>query len=119
MDEALGGGSGDVLRARRCEGRLMAAATGSDVAVRDIPRIDHREAMHLAETENARLREVLDGLAADDWSGPTDCTHWDVRAIVVHLIASAQAQANPVEFARQVVAGRRHIKRLDYATHWV
>jgi len=97
----------------------MPAATGSEIALSDLPRIDHHEAMELAEIENARLLDALGELTAEDWSVRTDCAHWDVRAIAVHLIASAQAQANPLEFARQVAAGRRHIKRLDYATHWV
>jgi len=97
----------------------MPAAAGSEIAISDLPRIDHHEAMELAEIENARLLDALGELTADDWAARTDCAHWDVRAIAVHLIASAQAQASPVEFARQVVAGRRHIKRLDYATHWV
>jgi uncharacterized protein (TIGR03083 family) len=119
MDEAPVSGHGDVLRAHRLEAGLMPAATGAEVAIRDIPRIDHREAMQLAETENARLLDMLGEVTAEDWAAPTDCTHWDVRAIVVHLIASAQAQANPLEFARQVAAGRRHGKRLAYATHWV
>jgi hypothetical protein len=34
------------------------------------------------------------------------CSRWTVRNVVVHLIASAQAQAIPIEFVHQVVAGR-------------
>ena len=58
--------------------------------------------MRLTATENARLLDQLRGLTDEQWQAPTDCTGWTVRDVVVHLIASAQAQANPLEFLRQV-----------------
>jgi uncharacterized protein (TIGR03083 family) len=48
----------------------------------------------------------------------TDCTRWTVRDIVVHLIAAAQAQASPAEFARQVWAGRPLTRQIG-GHHWV
>jgi uncharacterized protein (TIGR03083 family) len=95
----------------------MPAGTAVDLG--GLRRIDHREAMRITATENARLLELLADLGPEDWTAPTDCTRWDVRAVALHLVASAHAQANPVEFARQAIAGRRHIRRLDDATHWV
>jgi uncharacterized protein (TIGR03083 family) len=77
--------------------------------------IGHTEAMRLAATENARLLAVLRGLTEEQWRAATDCAGWTVRDIAVHLIASAQAQASPVEFAHQVVAGRP----LAGGRHWV
>jgi uncharacterized protein (TIGR03083 family) len=85
---------------------------------RQLPGIAHAEAMHLTQTENARLLTLLRGLTSDQWQAPTDCTEWTVRDIVVHVTASAQAQANPVEFLRQVLAGRRLGTEID-AHHWV
>lgn len=86
--------------------------------VQDVPRIRHREAMGIAAVENARLGELLAALDAAAWTLPTDCTGWDVRALVVHLVASAEAQASPVEFLRQVRAGRPLTAQIG-GSHWV
>ena len=62
--------------------------------------------MQIAVVENRRFADQLAGLAADDWTKPTDCPLWDVRAVVAHVIGSAAAQASPREFIRQVRTGR-------------
>ena len=59
---------------------------------------------------------LLVDIKPDQWSLPTDCTRWDVRAIVVHLIASAEAQASAVEFVRQAVVGSRLTKQIGGIT---
>jgi uncharacterized protein (TIGR03083 family) len=84
----------------------------------EIPGIDHAEAMRITEAENARLLTALRNLTPEQWQAPTDCTGWTVRDIVVHLIASAQAQANPLEFARQLIAGRGLTAQIG-GEHWV
>jgi uncharacterized protein (TIGR03083 family) len=83
-----------------------------------IPSIDHAEAMRLTATENNRLLTQLRCLTDDQWQAPTDCARWSVRDIVVHLIASAQSQASPVEFVRQVRAGRPLTAEIG-GDHWV
>jgi uncharacterized protein (TIGR03083 family) len=83
-----------------------------------IAPIKHDEAMRLTAAENARFLDQLRGLTDEQWQAPTDCTGWTVRDIVVHLTASAQAQANPIEFARQVVAGRPLMAQIG-GVHWV
>jgi uncharacterized protein (TIGR03083 family) len=83
-----------------------------------IPAVDHAEAMQLTATENARLLTLLRRLSDEQWQAPTDCTGWTVRDVVVHLIGSAEAQANPVEFVRQVLAGRRLTAEIG-GQHWV
>ena len=83
-----------------------------------IRAVDHAEAMRLTEAENARLLAQLRELTDERWRAATDCTGWTVREIVVHLIASAQAQANPIEFARQVLTGRRLTAQIG-GQHWV
>lgn len=83
-----------------------------------IRAVDHVEAMRLTEAENARLLAQLRGLTDDQWQAATDCAGWTVRDVVVHLIASAQSQANPIEFLRQVVAGRRLRAQIG-GQHWV
>jgi uncharacterized protein (TIGR03083 family) len=87
-------------------------------AVEETPPIGHAEAMRLAEVENARLLAQVAALTGDQWSAPTDCTGWSTRDVVVHLIASAQAQASPLEFLRQVLTGRRLTVEIG-GEHWV
>jgi len=77
-----------------------------------IPRIQHDEAMAITAEENRRLGELLVEIKPDQWSLPTDCTRWDVRAIVIHLIAGAEAQASAIEFVRQAVVGSRLTKQI-------
>ena len=88
------------------------------VSAPEIPRIGHAEAMRLTATENARLLDQVRQLGPEDWTAATDCPRWNVRDMVVHLIASAQAQANPVEFARQVLTGRKLTAQIG-GRHWV
>jgi uncharacterized protein (TIGR03083 family) len=78
----------------------------------EIPRIKHDEAMAIATAENHQLWELLIGIKPDEWSLPTDCTRWDVRAIVVHLIAQTEAQASVAEFVRQTIAGRKLMEEI-------
>jgi uncharacterized protein (TIGR03083 family) len=87
-------------------------------AADQIPAIDHAEAMRLTEAENVRLLAQLRRLADEQWQSATDCTRWTIRDVVVHLIASAQAQANPIDFVRQVLAGRRLTAQIG-GEHWV
>lgn len=88
----------------------------TDVAT--IPPIPHTEAMRITAVENAAFAALLVEFRPEDWDKPTDCAGWSVRDVVVHLIASAQAQANPIEFARQVRVGRPLTAEIGGA-HWV
>jgi uncharacterized protein (TIGR03083 family) len=78
-----------------------------------IPRIQHDEAMALTAEENRRLGELLVEIKPDQWSLPTDCTRWDVRAIVVHLIAGAEAQASPGEMIKLMRAGPKLMAEIE------
>ncbi|HEX3196666.1 MAG TPA: maleylpyruvate isomerase N-terminal domain-containing protein [Propionibacteriaceae bacterium] len=68
--------------------------------------------MAITAEENRRLGALLVDIKPDQWSLPTDCTRWDVRAIVVHLIATAEAQASAIEFVPQAVVGSRLTKQI-------
>jgi uncharacterized protein (TIGR03083 family) len=68
--------------------------------------------MAITAQENRRLGALLVDIKPDQWSLPTDCTRWDVRAIVVHLIATAEAQASAIEFVPQAVVGSRLTKQI-------
>jgi uncharacterized protein (TIGR03083 family) len=87
------------------------------VDVASIRRIGHDEAMSIAAVENAKLAKALRGLDADDWAKRTDCTRWDVKGLVAHLVGSAAAQASPREFLRQVRAGRPVVAEIG-AQYW-
>jgi uncharacterized protein (TIGR03083 family) len=52
--------------------------------VETIPPITRPEVEGLARTEYQRVADQLRSLPADDWSMPTDCTTWDVRAVAGH-----------------------------------
>ncbi len=73
-------------------------------AVTDVPAIGHDEAMRIAEVEYQRLLDLVDELGLDDWARPTDCTEWDVRAVLGHLLGMLERNADKQEAARQMQA---------------
>lgn len=87
----------------------MTMLTPTDV--RSIAPLTHDEAMALAEVEYRRFLTLVRGLGADDWTKPTDCTLWDVRAMVGHNLGNIEAAASLVETARQQVKAARRAKR--------
>lgn len=86
--------------------------------VSTIRRIAHEEAMQLAAEENRRFLALLRQLNPADWLRATACTRWTVRDVAVHVIASAEAQASPLEFLRQAWQGRRLTSEIG-GHHWV
>lgn len=81
-------------------------------------RITRAEARVLAAEEFSRFADSVASLNADEWSMPTDCARWDVRAMVLHVLGSGDAQASFPEFVRQLRNGLRLNKEID-AHHWV
>lgn len=67
----------------------------------------HAEWMHAAEVEYARLLDLLRSLDAEEWQRPTDCTEWDVREMVAHLVGAAESTATIRETVRQARSGRK------------
>jgi uncharacterized protein (TIGR03083 family) len=59
-------------------------------------------AMRLAAAEYQRFIEVLAALSPDDWSKPTECAGWDVRAMAAHALGMAEMAASIREQRRQV-----------------
>jgi len=64
--------------------------------------LDHATAMRLAATEYARAADLLRSLSPDDWTKPTDCPGWDVRAMAGHMLGMAEMITSPEENARQI-----------------
>jgi uncharacterized protein (TIGR03083 family) len=63
--------------------------------------------MDSAAEEYHRLDALLRDLGADDWARPTDCSAWDVRAMVAHLVGAAECSASVPEMLRQAAKGVR------------
>jgi uncharacterized protein (TIGR03083 family) len=76
-----------------------------------IPAIDHGEAMTLAEEEARRLLDLVDRLSDQEWSRPTDCEGWDVKALLSHVLGAMEANARTGEFIRQFRAATKATKR--------
>jgi uncharacterized protein (TIGR03083 family) len=82
------------------------------IDVTRIPAVDHDEAMAVAAVEYDRVLEVVDRFSAADWAKGTDCTDWDVRDVVCHLLGWMKANADPAENQRQLdVAAREAEER--------
>jgi len=75
--------------------------TGPATVVEQIPEIGHDEAMNLAATEYDRVLRLADDLGDGDWSRRTDCTDWDVRDILGHMLGMLELQADTEEQTRQ------------------
>jgi len=71
--------------------------------------------MALAHTETGRLLEVVDKLEEQDWSRPTDCAEWDVKALLSHVLGSMEFNAGTWEMLRQFGLATRDSKRTGRA----
>jgi uncharacterized protein (TIGR03083 family) len=69
-----------------------------------IPALGHDEAMDLAAIEYDRVLKLADSLTDADWSSPTDCPDWDVRAMLGHMLGMLELQAGGEERMRQIKA---------------
>jgi uncharacterized protein (TIGR03083 family) len=69
--------------------------------------LDRDVAMRLAAEEYQRVIRVLRALPEEAWARPTDCTAWDVRQLVAHLLGMAEMAASLPEQLRQMRAAKR------------
>ena len=81
-------------------------------------RITRPEAKVLAEEEFTRFAELMASLTPEQWAIATDCTGWDVRAMTLHVLGMAEAQASPRTFLHQLRHGLPLNKQID-SHHWV
>ncbi len=79
--------------------------------VDEIVTIGHTDSQRLAATEYQRLAEQLRSLAADDWTKPTDCPLWDVRAVAGHCLGMLTDFSSFRSMARRVIAATRASKK--------
>ena len=81
------------------EGEQMTQRSDDTASAADVPRISHREAMVLAETEFGRMTGLLRQLRGGEWQRRTICPLWDVQSMVAHVLGMAEAQASFRQFA--------------------
>jgi uncharacterized protein (TIGR03083 family) len=79
--------------------------------VETIPPITPAEAERLARTEYGRVAEQLRSLAPDDWSKPTDCSLWDVRAMAGHSTGMLSTFTGYRTLIREMSRATREAKR--------
>jgi uncharacterized protein (TIGR03083 family) len=66
--------------------------------------LDREVAMRLAATEYGRFLDLLRSLRSEDWTKPTNCPRWDVRAMAAHLLGMVELAASMREQGRQTKA---------------
>jgi uncharacterized protein (TIGR03083 family) len=59
-------------------------------SVDNIQPVNRSEAHASAATENGRMLELLRSLSDEDWTKPTDCSAWDVRALAGHVLGGME-----------------------------
>jgi uncharacterized protein (TIGR03083 family) len=84
--------------------------TASLAVVAKRPRtsiLDRPTLMKLAATEYDQFALMLSTLDADDWTRPTECPGWDVRAMASHVLGMAEMAASIREGIRQQTAAKK------------
>lgn len=69
--------------------------------------LDRRTAVRLASEEYERVLRQLRSLDPDDWTRPSGCPPWDVRALATHVLGMAEMSASMREQRRQTRTARR------------
>jgi uncharacterized protein (TIGR03083 family) len=81
--------------------------TTTSIRVEELAPIGRQEAPALARTEYERMEALLRSLDESDWTKPTDCELWDVRAMAGHVVGMTRAFTGARELMRQMRAGKR------------
>jgi uncharacterized protein (TIGR03083 family) len=71
------------------------------------PALDRPTAMRLAATEYGRYLDQLRTLDGPDWTRPTDCPAWDVRAMAGHNLGMAEVVVSNRAFFGQMAGAAR------------
>ena len=79
--------------------------------------LDRPTLIRLAATEYDRFASLLRGLQPTDWTRPTECPGWDVRAMAGHCLGMAEMAASIRDGMRQQrLAGKRGGVMIDALT---
>jgi uncharacterized protein (TIGR03083 family) len=71
------------------------------------PALSRDIAMRLAAAEYERFSDMLRTLRPGDWTRPTECPGWDVRAMAAHALGMVEMAASVRENYRQLRLARR------------
>jgi uncharacterized protein (TIGR03083 family) len=71
------------------------------------PALDRTTALRLAAEEYRRVVVQLRALTPGDWTRPTDCPGWDVRAMAGHVVGMAEMAAALRQLVAQNLAAAR------------
>jgi len=80
-------------------------------------RIAGDEVWQVAAAEYRRMLDMLRTLGDGDWTRPTECTAWDVRAMLGHLVGAAEGFSKPSEMVHQYRLGAQLLKRGEADGH--
>jgi uncharacterized protein (TIGR03083 family) len=75
------------------------------------PTMDRALAMRLAADEYQRFLELLRSLEPADWTRPTCCANWDVRAMAAHVLGMVEMAASLRDQRRQMRAAAARMAR--------
>jgi uncharacterized protein (TIGR03083 family) len=81
--------------------------TTTTTRVEDVPPIGRAEAAALTSLEHQRVLGLLRSLDDDDWTRPTACTEWDVRALSGHLLGAMEGFGSVRALVHLGLAARR------------
>jgi uncharacterized protein (TIGR03083 family) len=81
--------------------------TMTSTSIDDVAALGRDEAAVLAAAENERFVALVRSLDVGDWSKPTDCPEWDVRAMASHVLGAMDANASVPQFVHQLRAGKK------------
>jgi uncharacterized protein (TIGR03083 family) len=87
--------------------------TGSYVVAARISEVDRDRAAEIGAAEGAAALALLRRLGSGDWARPTDCTEWDVRTLVSHLVAQCEDGISLATLLRRELVGRRRHRGLS------
>lgn len=77
---------------------------------KDMRRLSHRESIEVGAVEYQRFVDLIRSLSPADWTQPTDCTLWDVKALVLHNLGNMAGNASMRENARQLRTAMKRSK---------
>lgn len=90
----------------------------SYVRAADLPRPTPDQAAAVGAAEGRATLAVLRNLHDEDWQRPTDCTEWDVRTVVSHLVGQCEDGIHlRSSLRRQILGRRRHPDRSGVDAH--
>ena len=83
---------------------------GSIVMASRLPQTGCDQAALTGQAEGRAALRLLRQLGDSDWQRPTDCTEWDVRTLVSHLVGQCEDGLRLGTLLRRELAGRRRYR---------